>query len=124
MTFANVSVNREQLTLLSQLLLTTFPGCVIHQSCDPVRTTTHLSTQKIDAVFVDADMYPDLMHLLDRQNTKVSVHLLCGQDLLPPEETGGIQSVITYPITKQKIQAALQNVPCRLTGAACEKWVR
>lgn len=111
MTFANVGVNREQLTLLSQLLLTAFPGCVIHQSCDPVRTITHLSTQKIDAVFVDADMYPDLMHLLNTQKSKVSVYLLCRQDLLPPEETGDIRSVITYPITRQKIQAALQNVP-------------
>ena len=111
MTFANVGVNREQLMLLSQLLLTAFPGGGIHQSCDPVRTITHLSTQKIDAVFVDADTYPDLMQLLNAQKSKVSVHLLCRQDLLPPEETDGIRSVITYPITKQKIQAALQNVP-------------
>ena len=111
MTFANVGVNREQLTLLSQLLLTAFPGCVIHQSCDPVRTMTHLSTQKIDAVFVDADTYPDLMRLLNRQKLKASVHLLCRQDLTPPEETGGIRSVITYPVTRQKIQAALQNIP-------------
>ena len=111
MTFANVSVNREQLTLLNQLLLTAFPGCVIHQSCDPVRTITHLSTQKVDAVFADADTYPELMHLLNRQKLKASVHLLCRQDLRPPEETDGIRSVITYPITRQKIQAALQNVP-------------
>jgi hypothetical protein len=111
MTFANVGVNREQLTLLSQLLLAAFPGCVIHQSCDPVRTITHLSTQKIDAVFVDADTYPDLMQLLNAQKSKVSVHLLCRQDLLPPEETDGIRSVITYPITRQKIQAALQILP-------------
>lgn len=76
MTFANVSMNREQVTLLSQLLLTAFPGCVIHQGCDPVRTITHLSTQKIDAVFVDADTYLDLMHLLNAQKSKVSVHLL------------------------------------------------
>ncbi len=111
MTFANVGVNREQLTLLSQLLLAAFPGCVIHQSCDPVRTITHLSTQKIDAVFVDADTYPELMQLLNTQKSKVSVHLLCRQDLLPPEETDGIRSVITYPITRQKIQAALQILP-------------
>ncbi len=111
MMFANVSVNREQLTLLSQLLLTAFPGCVIHQSCDPVRTITHLSTQKIDAVFVDADTHPELMHLMNRQKTKASVYLLCRHDAPPPEETGGIRSVITYPITRQKIQVALQTVP-------------
>lgn len=111
MTFANVGVNREQLTLLSQLLLTAFPGCVIHQSCDPVRTMTHLSTQKIDAVFVDADTYPDLMHLLNRQKIKASVHLLCRQDFMPPEEADGIRSVITYPITRQKLLAALQKLP-------------
>ena len=110
MTFANVSMNREQVTLLSQLLLTAFPGCVIHQSCDPVRTITHLSTQKIDAVFADAETYSDLMHLLNRQKSKAAVYLLCRHDS-PPAETDGIRSVITYPVTRQKIQAALQNIP-------------
>ena len=110
MTFANVSVNREQLTLLSQLLLTAFPGCVIHQSRDPMRTIKHLSTQKVDAVFTDADTYPDLIHLLNRQKSRASVYLLCQHDS-PPEKTDGIQNIITYPVTRQKIQIALQNVP-------------
>ena len=110
MTFANVSVNREQLSLLSQLLLTVFPGCVIHQSCDPVRTMMHLSTQKVDAVFADSDTYPDLVHLLNRQKSKASVYLLCRHNS-PPEKAEGIRSVITYPITRQKIQVALQTVP-------------
>lgn len=111
MMFANVSVNREQLTLLSQLLVTAFPGCVIHQSSDPVRTITHLSTQKIDAVFADADTYPDLIRLLNRQKSKASVYLMCRQDTQPPEETDGIRSVITYPVTRQKIHTALQTIP-------------
>ena len=111
MTFANVSVNREQLTFLSQLLLTAFPGCVIHQSCDPVRTITHLSTKKVDAVFADADAYPDLIQLLNRQKSKALVYLLCRNDTQLLEETGGIQRVITYPVTRQKIHAALQNIP-------------
>lgn len=111
MTFANVSVNREQLTLLSRLLLTAFPGCIIHQSCDPLRTITHLSTQNVDAVFVDADTHPELMHLLNRQKAKASVYLLCRHDSPPPEKTGDVQSIITYPITRQKIQAAIQNIP-------------
>ena len=114
MIFANVSVDREQLTILSQLLLTVFPGCVIHQSCDPVRTMARLSTQKVDAVFTDADTYPDLMHLLNRQKSKASVYLLCRHDSPPPEDTGGIRSIITYPVTRQKIQVALQTVPQEL----------
>ena len=114
MTFANVSVNRERVTSLSQLLLTVFPGCVIHQSCDPMRTVKHLSTQKIDAVFVDADSHHELMHLLDRYKSKAAIYLLCRHDAPPPEETDGIRSVITYPITKQKIQIALQTVPQEL----------
>ena len=111
MTFANVNVNREQLTLLSQLLLTAFPGCVIHQSCDPVRTITHLSTQKIDAVFADAETYPDLIHLLNYHKSKASVYLLCQYDTRTPEKTDGIQNIITYPVTGQKIYAALQIIP-------------
>jgi hypothetical protein len=114
MTFANVSANREQVTLLSQLLVTAFPGCIIHQSCDPVRTITHLSTRKIDAVFVDTDTYPDLIRLLSRHKSKASVYLMCRQDVLPPEKTDGIRNVITYPVTRQKIQVALQTVPQEL----------
>jgi hypothetical protein len=93
MTFANVNMNREQLTLLSQLLLTAFPGCIIHQSCDPVRTITHLSTQRVDAVFTDADTYPDLMHLLNTQNAKASVYLLCRHDAPLPEESTAAKAV-------------------------------
>ena len=111
MTFANVNVNREQLTLLSQLLLTAFPGCIIHQSRDPMRTITHLSTQKVDAVIADADTYPDVLRLLNRQKSTASVYLLCRHDTPLPKETDGIRSVITYPITRQKIQLALQTVP-------------
>lgn len=110
MIFANVSVNREELTFLSQLLLAAFPGCVIHQSCDPVRTIKRLATQKIDAVFVDADTHPEMMHLLDRLKSTASVYLLCRHDAPPPEETGGIRNVIMYPITRQKIQSALQTI--------------
>lgn len=111
MVFANVSTDREQLIIISQLLLSTFPGCVIHQSCNPVQTMTHLSTQKFDAVFVDADVHSEVMHLLNRQKSKASVYLLWRHDTSPPEETDGVRSVITYPITRQKIHAALQIVP-------------
>lgn len=114
MTFANVCVNREQLTLLSQLLLKAFPGCVIHQSCDPERTFTHLSAEAVDAVFVDADTHSEVLHLLNRKKTKASIYLLCQHDSLPSEEIGGIHSVITYPITKQKIQGALQTIPSKI----------
>ena len=111
MTFANVGVNRERLLLLSQLLLSAFPGCTIHQSRDPMRTMQHISNQKIDAVFADADTCSDWMHLLSKHSTDTSVYLLCRQDLQLPEGTGGIRGIITYPITPQKIKIALQTVP-------------
>ena len=111
MMFANVSMNREQLTLLSQLLLMAFPGCVIHQSCDPVRAMLHPSAEKLDAVFVDTDMHSEVMQLLNKQKSKASVYLMCRQDGLPPEKTDGIRSIITYPVTRQKIHAALQTIP-------------
>ena len=111
MTFANVSVDQKQLTLLSQLLLTTCPGCVIHQSCDPMRTVRHLATRKIDAIFADEDTYPHLMHLLNRHKSKALVYLMCRQDALLPKETDGIQNIITYPVTQQKIQIALKSIP-------------
>ena len=111
MTFTTVSSNREQSALLSQLLLMAFPGCTIHQSRDPARAIQHLSTQKVDAMFMDADSCSDWIPVLRRHESNPSVYLLCRQDLLPPEKTPGIRGIVTYPITKQKIQNALQNIP-------------
>ena len=109
MTFANVSVDREQLLLLSQLLLAVFPGCTIHQNRDPVRVMQHLSTQKVDAMFVDADMRLDWKGILQKHGSSPSVFLLSRQEL-PPEDAGGIRGIVTYPITKQKIENALHSV--------------
>ena len=111
MTFANVSVNQEQLTSLSQLLVTTFPGCTIHQSSSPVRVMHHLSAHKLDAVFTDADTYAEMSRILVDHKSKPSIYLICRQDRQPPEGMGGIRGIVTYPITKQKIQIALQTVP-------------
>ena len=111
MTFANISVNRERLILLSQLLLTTFPGCVIHQSCDPMRMMQHLSSKKVDAVFTDMDTYSDWSHIIKEHHSSPSVYLLCPQELHPPEETEDIRGVVTYPLTKQRIEMVLQSMP-------------
>ena len=111
MTFANVCVNREQLTLLSQLLLAAFPGCTIHQSRDPMRAAQRLSDHKIDAVFADADTCSDWIHSLKRHLSNTSVYLLCRQDSSLPEEAEDIHGIVTYPITEQKIQDALLNIP-------------
>ena len=111
MTFANISVDQEQRTLLSQVLLTVFPGCTIHQSRDPMRTVQHISSGKIDIVFTDADACSDLIPTLRARKMNTSVYLLCRQDRQPSERTEGIQGIVTYPITKQKIQLALQTAP-------------
>ena len=111
MTFATVSVNREQLALLSQWLIKVFPGSTIHQSRDPKRTIQHLSSEKVDAVFADADTCSDWIHIFKGHKSNPSVYLLCHQDTGSPEETDSIQGIVTYPITKQKIQIAMQTVP-------------
>ena len=111
MTFANVSVNQEQLALLSQLLLMAFPGCTIHQSRDPMRAMRCLSNQKVDAVFADADICSDWIHVFRKHKSNPSVFLLCPQNLQIPEGTEDTQGIVRYPITKQKIQKALQTRP-------------
>ena len=110
MTFATVSVNREQSTLLSQLLLTVFPGCTIYRSSDPMRAIQHLTTRKADAVFADVEISADLIHILKGKKWNTPVYLLCGQDLQTPEEED-VSGILTYPLTKQKIQIALQSRP-------------
>ena len=111
MTFANISASRQQLTSLSQMLITAFPGCTIHQSRDMMRALQHVSSGKVDVVFADAQTCSDLIPLLRQRKLSTSVYLLCPQDLQAPEETGGICGVVTYPLTTQKIQIALQHVP-------------
>ena len=117
MTFATVSGNREHLSLLSQSLVTAFPGCTIHQSRDPMRTMQQLSSQKVDAVFADSDAYSDLVHILRKQRPDTSVYLLCRQGPPPPDQSGGIRGIVTYPITKTKIQQALQSIPREIREA-------
>lgn len=111
MTFATVSENRQQLSLLSYLLLSVFPGSTVHQNRDPERAVQRMSTHEVDAIFADADTCSDWMHLIGRNHSNASVYLLCRKELLPPEGTGGIRGIVTYPITKQKIQIALQSIP-------------
>ena len=111
MTFANISVNQEQLTLLSQLLLTAFPGCTIHQSRNPMRTVQNLSSRKIDVVFADADTCSDWIHIFRKRQSSPPVYLLYKQERQPVEDIEGIQGIVTYPITKQKIQNATKTIP-------------
>ena len=117
MTFANVSVNQEQLTALSQLLLAAFPGCTIHQSRDPARIIQHLSSRKIDAVFADADTCSDWIPILRKHQSNPPVYLLCRQELSPTQEPYGVRGIVTYPVTRQKIQLALQTIPEELREA-------
>ncbi len=106
MTFVTVSNNREQLAVLSQLLVSLIPGCTIHQNCDPMRAICCLSRQKVDAVFADADICANVMDALCKQT---QLCLLCRQDAVLPEEVAGSHDVLSYPLTEQKMRMALQR---------------
>ena len=112
MTFVTVSVNRDQLALLSQLLVTLFPGCTVHQSCDPMRAIQRLSFQKVDAVIADADTVSNMMNLLDRQKSQAQIWLICGQGVDLPEKIADFCGILPYPITGHEMQHALQRIQC------------
>ena len=112
MTFTTVNVNRDQLQQLNQLLITVFPGCTIHQNRDPMRAIQHLSNQKIDAIFADAETCSDWLPILGNHKSKPVVYLLCRQEAQPAEVTEQVHGIVTYPITKFKIQNALQTMGC------------
>ena len=111
MTFVTVSINRAQLTLLSQFLVTLFPGCTIHQSCDPLRAIQRVSSQEVDAVFADVDTIYNMMDMLRIKRTNTKIWLLCKQDAILPEEMADCYGVLYCPITEQKIRNALQRLP-------------
>ena len=110
MTFVTVSINREQLTLLSQFLVTMFPGCTIHQSRDPMRVIRSLSHQKVDAVFADTDTCSNMLEILSRQNMNPQVCLLSSQSAVLPEEEASFDGVLSYPITEEKMRTTLQKI--------------
>lgn len=110
MTFVTISVNQEQLTTLSQLLVTLFPGCTIHQNRDPMRAVQHLSSQAIDAVFADEHTISNMMDVLQKRRMNTAVWLLCSQGVAVPEEMAGCYGVLPCPITEHKMRAALQRM--------------
>ena len=110
MTFVAISVNREQLALLSRFLVTIFPGCTIYQGSDPMRALLRLSNQKVEAVFEDADTCANMMDTLSKHNGNTQICLLCKQDAVPQEETTNFHGVVSYPITEQQIRTTLQGI--------------
>ena len=121
MTFATVCVNQEQLSLLSQLLITIFPGCTIHQNQDPIHAIRCLSKQKIDAMFADVDACTNVMDVLRKQDLNTQICFLCRQNVKIPGEITNLDEVLTYPITEQKMRTTLQriyqNAGCRCDAA-------
>ena len=104
MTFITISIDREQLSLLSQFLVAQFPGCTIHQSCDPIRVMKYLSDQKVDAVFADTDTIVYMTDWLTRHKINTSVWILCRQDEVLPKEIPDCYGILSYPISKEKIR--------------------
>ena len=110
MTFVTVSVNREQLSSLSRLLVTLFPGCTIHQSRDPMRAIQRVSHKDVDAVFADVDTASDMMDLLRRRKMNTKIWLLCSPNIALPEELVGCYGVLSCPVTEHNIRNALHEM--------------
>ena len=108
MVFVTVSTNEEQITLLTDFLLTLTPGCTIHRNRDPVRAMRPLSHEKVDCLFADAEICSALMDSLNKREVKPSVYALCGKDAASGNLPEGIRGVVTYPITDHKIRDLLQ----------------
>lgn len=111
MTFAIVSVDREQLTLLSQLLVTVFPGCTIHQSGDPVRAMQRISYQKPDAVFADAATISNMTDVLRRQAKNIKICILCKQGVQLSEKMTKGYDVLPWPVAEHQVRSALKRMP-------------
>ena len=110
MTFIICNVNRQQVTLFGRLLIELFPGCTIHQSCDPMRVIQRLSSQNVDAVFVDSHTLPDVMNMLKHRNLIAKIWLLRRLDEVLPEEKDTDYGVLSFPASKQEILEALKRI--------------
>ena len=116
---------RSQLERLTQLLISAFPGSTIYQHTDLCRVLHDVLNNKVDAVFLEAEMDKanglDFVQMLRRQKSELPVFILSQTEALREDAVeAGAHDYFVHPVTEQRLRDAIQSVKNKANGAVVD----
>lgn len=115
MTFVTAGSDRARLERLTKLLVSSFPGSTIYQHTDPLRVPHDVLSNRVNAVFLEAEMEKangiELMRMLHRQKPETPVFILAGAEAFCEEAAeAGAAGYILHPVSEQILKEAMLSV--------------
>ena len=125
MTFVTADRCRTQLGRLTKMLVCTFPGSTIYQHTDLCRVLHDVLNNKVDAVFLEAEMDKanglDFVQMLRRQKSELPVFILSQTEALREDAVeAGAHDYFVHPVTEQRLRDAIQSVKNKANGAVVD----
>ena len=114
MTFVTADSCRTQLERLTQLLVSAFPGSTIYQHTDLCRVPHDVLNNKVDAVFLEAEVDKTsslgFAQMLRRQKSNLPVFIISQTEELREEAAeAGANDYFVQPITEQHLRNAIRS---------------
>lgn len=102
--------NPWELRQLTQLLLTTFPGCIVYECVDPRDVARYLRTHTVDLVFLDMKLTQidgiTLLNQVRQINGKIPVVVSAeDDDYLDEAMWSGADEYLVRPLTAGQLHA-------------------
>ena len=115
MTFVTAGYYKEQLERLTQLLIALYPGSTIYQHTNPLRVPHDVLNNKVDAVFLEAEIDKtnglSFVKMLRRQKSNLPVFIISKtEDLREEAAEAGATDYFVQPVTEQQLRDAIRSV--------------
>lgn len=125
MVFVTADDCRSRLERLTQILISAFPGSTIYQHTDLCRVLHDVLNNKVDAVFLEAEMDKanglDFVQMLRRQKSDLPVFILSQTEALREDAVeAGAHDYFVHPVTEQRLRDAIQSVKNKANGAVVD----
>ena len=113
MIFVTVDNRRVQLDRLTKVLISAFPGSIIYQHLDLHRVPHDVMHNKVDAVFLEAEMEDKnglaLIQMLRRQKPNLPVFIISETDLFREKAVAaGANGYFVLPDNEQQLLDAIR----------------
>ena len=121
MIFVTADSCRERLEKLTQLLVSEFPGSTIYQHADLSHVPHDALNNKVDAVFLEAEIEKanslDLVTMLHRQKSDLQVFIIArNDDFREKAVEAGADGYFVMPDSEQQL---LETIKLRKTRRMC-----
>lgn len=112
MIFVVAGSNRNRLADLTKRLLSSFPGSTIYQHIDPQRVSKDVFNNKVNGVFLEAEIGScngiDLMWKLRKRKRDIPVYILSEtEDFRIAATKAGADGYFIYPLAEDAIKNIL-----------------